>query len=155
MGCKMINIRVLTGALVFLILVGCGQVISISPIKSYSLNDVKTASIGSAFLVAETGTITRTKNWVGILRSPDGSGWEISDGHSPDWRSKELIYTGISGRTIEVAYREFRGGYAAPAFSQNLKYDLSTSKILRFQNFEIEVLRADNNSISVRILRDA
>lgn len=135
-------------------LLGCGKVLSVTPIQSYSLNDIKTTSTGEAFLVAETGTITRRKSWVGVLRSSDGSGWEIKDEHSPDWRSKELLYSGISGKTIEVAYREFRGGYAAPAFSQNLKYDLSASKFIRFQNFEIEVIRADNNSITSRILRD-
>lgn len=138
-----------------LLLVGCGKVLSITPIKTYSLNDVKTIPIGDAFLVAETGTITRRKTWVGILRSADGSGWEIRDEHSPDWRSKELTYAGMSGKTIEVAYREFRGGYAAPAFSQSLKYDLAVSKIIRFQNFEIEVVKADNNSITFRILRDS
>lgn len=135
--------------------VGCGKVLSVTPIKTYALNDVKTSPTGAAFLDAQTGTITRRKSWVGLLRSPDGSGWEIKDEYSPDWRSKELIYSGISGKTIEVAYREFREGYAAPAFSQNLKYDLSASKIIRFQNFEIEVLKADNNSITVRILRDS
>lgn len=137
-----------------MVMAGCGKVLSITPIQSYSLNNIKTTSTGEAFLVAETGVITRTKSWVGILRSPDGSGWEIYDEHSPDWRSKELIYSGISGKTIEVAYREFRRGYAALAFSQNLKYDLSASKIIRFQNFEIEVLGADNNSITTRVLKD-
>jgi hypothetical protein len=136
------------------LLVGCGSVISVTPIQSYSLNEVKTSPIGSAFLVAETGTITRRKSWVGILKSQDGSGWEIQDQYSPDWRSKELTYAGVSGKTIEVAYREFRGGYAAPAFSQNLKYDLAASKTIRFQNFEIQVLKADNNSITYKILKD-
>ena len=65
-----------------------------------------------------------------------------------------VIYGGRSGRTIEVSYREFRGGLAAPAFSQNLKYDLATSKVIRFQKFQIDVQKADNQSITYMILSD-
>ena len=67
---------------------------------------------------------------------------------------RELIYSGVSGNTIEISYREYRGGYAAPAFYQSVKYDLSESRTVRFQNFQIEILSATNQGISWRLLRD-
>lgn len=67
---------------------------------------------------------------------------------------RELIYSGKSGTTVEVAYREFRGGYAAPAFSQNLKYDLQGSAVISFQEFRIKVLEATNNAITYQVVSD-
>lgn len=61
---------------------------------------------------------------------------------------RELLYNGRSGATILVAYREFRGGAASPALSQELAYDLSASSIIRFRGMEIEVLEATNSRIS-------
>jgi hypothetical protein len=55
---------------------------------------------------------------------------------------------------LEVGYREFRGGMAAPAFFQSLKYDLSESKVIQFQRFRIEVLQVDNQKITYKILGD-
>ncbi|MBI3245016.1 MAG: hypothetical protein HYZ50_00740 [Deltaproteobacteria bacterium] len=116
------------------------------------MNETKSSTVGNPFLTDQKGTLKQVKYWVGLLNSPDG--WKIDEVYSPDYVRKELIYSGISGKTIEVSYREYRGGLAAPAFFQNLKYDLSTSKVVRFQNFSIEVIGADNNSIIYKILSD-
>ena len=43
---------------------------------------------------------------------------------------------------------------AAPAFFQNLKYDLKESKTIRFQRFQVEVLEADNNTIKSKLIAD-
>jgi hypothetical protein len=113
---------------------------------------VTTTSIGDAFLVDQDGTVETLKTWVGILYSPDG--WKVEQRYSRDWVKKELLYSGKTGNTIEIGYREFRGGYAAPAFYQNLKYDLSESKTIRFQNFKIDVLEADNQKLKFKIVAD-
>ena len=41
-----------------------------------------------------------------------------------------------------------------PSFYQNLKYDLSESRSIRFQNFKIDVLGADNERLKYRIVSD-
>jgi hypothetical protein len=120
--------------------------------KSYSIGVLKNATIGDAFIVDQDGTVSTVKRWVGVLNSPDG--WQITNVYSPDYVKKELIYGGKSGSTIEVTYREFRGGYAAPAFYQNLKYDLNSSSTIRFQNFTIQIQQADNQTIVYSVLGD-
>lgn len=120
--------------------------------SSYSVGREASATIGEAFLVDQKGSVEKVKTWVGIFNSPDG--WKIEDRYSQDFVRKELLYSGKSGNTIEVSYREFRGGFAAPAFFQNLKYDLTESKIIRFQRFSIEVIQADNQTIRYKILGD-
>lgn len=120
--------------------------------KSYSLNRVATATIGEVFLADQDGSVQKVRSWVGILNSPDG--WKTEDRTSRDFIRKELLYSGKSGSTLEVSYREFRGGLAAPAFYQNLKYDLAESNVIRFQRFVIEVIKADNQSITYKIVKD-
>lgn len=120
--------------------------------KSYSVGRITTAVIGDPFLIDQDGSVEKVKTWVGILNSPDG--WKVEERYSRDFVRKELLYAGKSGSTIEVNYREFRGGLAAPAFFQTLKYDLGESKIVRFQRFKIEILHADNQTITYKILSD-
>lgn len=60
---------------------------------------------------------------------------------------KELIYGGMSGETIRVAYRESAGKRSALAFQQDLAYDLSQSRTIRFRDMEIEVREATSNHI--------
>ncbi|MEP4888485.1 MAG: hypothetical protein ABJV04_00540 [Aliiglaciecola sp.] len=132
---------------------GCAsRVIKSESFKTYTVGQTVNSNIGSPFLVAQTGTVQTVRSWVGILNSPDG--WESKDVYSTDYLKKELVYSGKSGSIIEVSYREYRGGMAAPAFFQSLKYDLSGSKEISFQNFLFEVENADNSSISITILRD-
>ncbi len=92
------------------------------------------------------------RKWVGLLNSSDG--WQEETRTSSDYVRKELIYGGVSGTVIEVSYREFRGGLAAPAFFQNVKYDLSTSSTIVFQNFQIAVISATNQKIEATLLHD-
>ena len=120
--------------------------------KSYHLHQQRTVNIGDVFLADQDGTVETRKEWVGILNAPDG--WRVNKVYSKDWIRKELIYSGRNGNTVEVSYREFRGGYAAPAFYQNLKYDLDQSKVIRFQKFTVEVLAATNESITYKVTGD-
>lgn len=120
--------------------------------SSYSVGQEASATIGEAFLVDQKGSVEKVKTWVGILNSPNG--WKVEERYSQDFIRKELLYSGKSGNTIEVSYREFRGGFAAPAFFQNLKYDLTESDIIRFQRFSIEIIQADNQTIRYKILDD-
>lgn len=132
---------------------GCAStVLESKPYKTYSIGSTVTANVGMPFLEAQTGTITKIKHWVGIANSPDG--WKIDDIYSSNFIKKELVYSGKSGTTIEIGYREYRSGLAAPAFYQSVKYDMNESNLISFQNFQFKVNSADNSSINVVILRD-
>lgn len=120
--------------------------------KSYTVGQTKTATVGEAFLTDQAGSVQTVRRWVGVLNSPDG--WQITPIPSVDFVRKELLYSGKSGSTIEIGYREYRGGYAAPAFYQAVKYDLNESKIIRFQRFTIEIIAANNQNITYIIIGD-
>lgn len=140
-------------AAVAIFAVGCASTtLQRKNFKSYSVGSVATATIGETFLVDQNGSVETVKSWVGIFNSPDG--WKTEERYSRDFLRKELIYSGKSGTTIEISYREFRGGFAAPAFYQNLKYDLVDSKAIQFQKFKIEVIQADNQKLTYKILTD-
>ena len=120
--------------------------------KSYTVGRTATATIGEPFLIDQGGKVEKVKTWVGILNSPNG--WKVEDRYSVDFIRKELIYAGKSGSTIDISYREFRGGLAAPAFFQSVRYDLTESPIVRFQKFQIQIDSASNQSITYRVLKD-
>lgn len=66
---------------------------------------------------------------------------------------RELVYTGVSGNTIGVLYREFVDGLARPAFSQELKYDLTESRIIGYKGARFEILSANNLGITFKVIR--
>jgi len=61
---------------------------------------------------------------------------------------RELIYTGLSGSTLSLAYREFKNDLARPAFSQDLRYDLGSSKTIGYNGARFDILRATNLEIT-------
>ncbi|MFY1055115.1 hypothetical protein ACOQNP_26165 [Ectopseudomonas khazarica] len=132
---------------------GCAStVLESKPYKTYTIGSTVTANVGMPFLEAQNGTISKVKHWVGVANSSDG--WKVDDIYSSDFIKKELVYSGKSGSTIEIGYREYRGGLAAPAFYQSVKYDLGESNLISFQNFQFKVISANNSSISIVILKD-
>jgi hypothetical protein len=135
------------------LLAGCApQVLQSTPTQSYQVGQRIQASPGGVILSAQHGSINTVKRWVGILNSPDG--WKTTTERSSDYLRKELLYSGLSGTTIEIGYREFRGDLAAPAFYQSAKYDLSSSREISFQNFRFRVDTADNNGMTGVLLSD-
>ncbi len=64
-----------------------------------------------------------------------------------------LIYNGNSGSKINIGYREFSEGLARPAFNNNVEYDLEKSKIISYKGAQIEVVEANNNTITFKILK--
>lgn len=71
--------------------------------------------------------------------------------HPPEFR-RELIYSGISGSTVTLSYREFSRDFARPAFTQDLKYDLSQGTTIGYKGARFEVIKADNVSLRYRVL---
>jgi len=146
-------LKVITCVLATIIISGCSTTVLESKLyKTYSIGSTVTASVGMPFIEAQTGMITKVKRWVGVLNSPDG--WKVDDVYSSDFIKKELVYSGKSGSAIEIGYREYRSGLAAPAFFQSVKYDLNESKVIGFQNFQFKVNSANNSSINIIIIKD-
>jgi hypothetical protein len=73
---------------------------------------------------------------------------------SPDSFQQTLIYSGKVGDKISVGYREFLGNLARPAFSNEVEYDLSESKIIGYEGARIEVVEATNQSIKYKVIQN-
>lgn len=76
------------------------------------------------------------------------------DTYSVNSIKQELIYNGKNGTEIKILYREFNGDMVRPAFTQILQYDLKDGSYIRFKNFKIQVLSANNESIKYRVIED-
>jgi hypothetical protein len=65
-----------------------------------------------------------------------------------------LIYSGRVGDKINIGYREFSNNTARPAFNNDVEYDLSSSNTIGYKGALIEVLKADNSSITYKLIRN-
>lgn len=117
------------------ILFGCQP----SVVKNYQTGVPLQATVGSSMMT-----------W-GMLRGVWGSRSGVV---------KALIYGGVSQNVVQISYREFASSeeglgsnYARPAFSQELKYDLTSSKVITYQDVRIEVQSADGEKIAYTITR--
>ncbi len=66
----------------------------------------------------------------------------------------EILYTGLSSNSTNLAYREFSPeGMARVAFFQNLSYE-SGAKTIAFKQFRIAIDRATSESVTYTVLTD-
>lgn len=65
---------------------------------------------------------------------------------------RELIYTGKSGRSLGVMYREYKNDMARPAFYQQLQYDIDTDPVIGYQGARLKILSASNTEIRYEVL---
>lgn len=65
-----------------------------------------------------------------------------------------LIYSGRVGDKINIGYREFSNNTARPAFNNDVEYDLSSSNTIGYKGAVIEVIKADNSSITYKLIRN-
>ena len=63
-----------------------------------------------------------------------------------------LIYSGRIGNRVNVGYREFSNDWSRLPFSNEVEYDLSVSKTISYKGAQIEIIKADNNSITYRVI---
>lgn len=63
-----------------------------------------------------------------------------------------LIYSGKIGNRITIGYRESSGSMARPAFSNDVSYDLSESRIVGYKGARLEVIDATNTEITYKVL---
>ncbi len=72
------------------------------------------------------------------------------DASSDGFRS-ELLFQGVGGGILHLAYREFVDDMARPAFTQLLSYDFEGPTTIAFQTLEFEILEAGNMGIMYRV----
>lgn len=65
-----------------------------------------------------------------------------------------LLYSGRVGDKLKISYREFSNNLARPAFNNDVEYDFSTSKIIGYKGASLEVISADNTSITYKVIRN-
>jgi hypothetical protein len=65
-----------------------------------------------------------------------------------------LLYSGRVGNKINISYREFSNNSARPAFNHDVEYDLSSSNIIGYKGASIEVISADNSTITYRVIKN-
>lgn len=65
-----------------------------------------------------------------------------------------LIYSGKVGSKINVGYREFSSNVARPAFNNDVEYDLNESRTIGYKGALLEVIDANNQSITYKVLRN-
>ena len=66
---------------------------------------------------------------------------------------KELVYTGGNKNSVTLLYREFANDLARPAFSQELKYDISEDNTIGYKGARFEVIKANNTGLIFKTLK--
>jgi hypothetical protein len=96
-----------------------------------------------------------TKNSVPLSYPKNGIPFTKSVQQTRDELSfrKELVYTGIAQNIVSILYREFKDDTARPAFSQDLKYDLTESKVVGYRGARFEIIKATNQGLTYKTLK--
>lgn len=71
---------------------------------------------------------------------------------TPESFRRELVYSGVSQNTVTLVYREFKDSFARPAFTQELKYDLSQDRVIGYKGARFEVVNAGNTEITYKVI---
>lgn len=137
-GEKTMKIISLVVVALLLVFSGC----SLAPyfIRYYEPGVLSEATVGSLIMGWENGFGPLEKNvgWYGMR--------------------KELLYGGIAQNVVQISYREYAVGetglYARPSFYQDLKYDLTNSKIITFQDVRIRIESATPEKIVFTIIQE-
>jgi hypothetical protein len=66
---------------------------------------------------------------------------------------RELVYQGVSQNTVSIRYREFNDDMARPAFTEDLKYDLSQGDVIGYKGARFQIIKANNLSIRYKVLK--
>lgn len=77
---------------------------------------------------------------------------EKSATHHPNSFRRAVYYNGKSGNVIFFSYREFSGGLARPAFTQDLTFDLDEGNVVGVMGARFEIIEATNINITYRLL---
>lgn len=65
-----------------------------------------------------------------------------------------LIYSGRVNDKLRISYREFSNKMARSSFTNEAEYDLTVSNLIGYKGALIEVIEADNQSITYKLIRN-
>lgn len=154
MRMKKFRLRNVIYGLLLISLVGCVKATHLplpepTLVKNYYLNQTMEVRVGETMIETTATTFTQKKEWVGFLFASDG--WNRTNVVDRSIKN-ELIYSGKSGNTLRISYREYSNDLARPAFFQDLTYNLNESKYIVFKNYKIHVLQASNSGIKFQVV---
>jgi len=72
--------------------------------------------------------------------------------YSKSTNQQTLIYSGRIGNRVTLGYREFFDDIARPAFSNDVNYDLTESRVLGYKGARVEVIEATNTEIKYKVI---
>lgn len=123
-----------------MIIVSCGLANSRYFIKDYEIDSEKTVNIGECLISEEKGLKNDVYGYV-----KEGSKWE-------------LVYGGLVDNKINITYREYyidrQGTFIKDGFTQHVEYDLSISDIIQYKDIKLQVVTANNTSITFVPIND-
>lgn len=67
---------------------------------------------------------------------------------------QEIIYNGRIGDYLKFIYREFSYNLARPAFTQEVQYDMSKSRVVGFKSLRLDIVKASNTEITYRLINN-
>jgi hypothetical protein len=72
---------------------------------------------------------------------------EVEDSRS---YSVDVLYQGLSKGEAKISYREFKGGVARPAFTQDVSYELDAdgTGLIAFRGLRIQIIKATREGIT-------
>lgn len=77
---------------------------------------------------------------------------DVASGAAGEFR-RELVYGGAGGGVLRLAYREFVGALARPAFSQEATFDLTSGETeVTFKGVKLRVLEVNNSTVRYVVL---
>ena len=66
---------------------------------------------------------------------------------------QELVYTGASQGVVSMVYREFKDDFARPAFSQDIKFDITNDNVVGFKGARFQIISANNTGIKYKVIQ--
>lgn len=65
----------------------------------------------------------------------------------------DVLYQGVSKGEVKISYREFKGGVARPAFTQDVAYEMKSdgTSVIAFKGMRIDVAKATNENITYTV----
>jgi hypothetical protein len=134
------SLTLISACIILIFSEGCGTSKMITK-KDYALRTKIIATIGSTML-----------SYVSAKTDIYNSS-ELNKG-----TKEEFVYTGISGNTIKIDYRQYYiyngDWYIEDGFPLHLEYDLSLGDSITCRYYRLWVLAADNNEIKFMVIKD-
>lgn len=82
----------------------------------------------------------------------DEQDYKRSFSYSDDSFEQQIIYTGCENNLVYFSYREFSSNYARDAYTIDLVYDLDKGNIINVKNSSFEIIEANNEKITYKVL---